>query len=204
MAAAASAGDGIFSATYNGVSNSSSSRPGRSRSTIVLLICPVSRLESSMGVPVHWSRRQEGTCHASPVRQLGQCHPYFESSCPRQARKNTHSRARCAEGQPREGPGRLRQISRYCIHHSLCPRPRSPLLICLTRITGTYLPLHDARELARQHKVLDRLQPIFDFVPGAVTPPPAPRHVSKPKQPKKPAGGLLQQGHGVKRKRKGP
>lgn len=68
---------------------------------------------------------------------------------------------------------------------------------------GTYLPLQDARELARQHNVLDRLRPIFDFVPGAVTPPPAPRHASKPKQPKKPAGGLLQQGHGVKRKRKG-
>lgn len=71
------------------------------------------------------------------------------------------------------------------------------------RFTGTYLPLQDARELARQHKVLDRLHPIFDFVPGAVTPPPAPRHASKPKQPKKPAGGLLQTNQAAKRKRKG-
>lgn len=77
------------------------------------------------------------------------------------------------------------------------------MLTYLSRNTGTYLPLQDARELARQHNVLDRLHPIFDFVPGAVTPPPAPRHASKPKQPKKPAGGLLQQGQGVKRKRKG-
>lgn len=70
----------------------------------------------------------------------------------------------------------------------------------MSLIPGTYLPLHDARELARQHNVLDRLHEIFDFQPGAVTPPPAPRHQSKPKQPKKP--GLLQTGP-VKRKRKG-
>lgn len=68
-------------------------------------------------------------------------------------------------------------------------------------ILGTYLPLNDARELARQHNVLDRLHPIFDFQPGAVTPPPAPRHASKPKQPKKQAG-LLQTG-AVKRRKKG-
>lgn len=64
---------------------------------------------------------------------------------------------------------------------------------------GTYLPLEAARELARQHNVFDRLRPIFDFVPGAITPPPAPRHASKPKQPKK-APGPLQTGHGIKRK----
>lgn len=76
-------------------------------------------------------------------------------------------------------------------------------LLTIVAASGTYLPLQDARELARQHNVLDRLHPIFDFVPGAVTPPPAPRHASKPKQPKKPAGGLLQTSQGVKRKRKG-
>ncbi|CAN8105717.1 unnamed protein product [Discula destructiva] len=65
------------------------------------------------------------------------------------------------------------------------------------KFQGTYLPLEDARELARQHNVLDRLHDIFDFQPGNVTPPPAPRHASKPKQPKKP--GLLQTGP-VKRK----
>ncbi|ROV88956.1 hypothetical protein VMCG_10127 [Cytospora schulzeri] len=70
------------------------------------------------------------------------------------------------------------------------------------KFQGTYLPLQDARDLAHTHNVLDRLHPIFDFVPGAVTPPPAPRHASKPKQPKKAAAaGPSQATQGAKRKR---
>lgn len=71
------------------------------------------------------------------------------------------------------------------------------------KFQGTYLPLPDARDLAHTHNVLDRLHPIFDFVPGAVTPPPAPRHASKPKQPKKAAAaaGSSQAAQGAKRKR---
>ncbi|KAI3391755.1 hypothetical protein diail_6827 [Diaporthe ilicicola] len=69
------------------------------------------------------------------------------------------------------------------------------------KFQGTYLPLTDARELARQHNVLDRIGPIFDFVPGAVTPPPAPRHASKPKQPKKSAA-IAQAGHTVKKRKR--
>lgn len=68
-------------------------------------------------------------------------------------------------------------------------------------VLGTYLPLADAQELARQHNVLDRIGPIFDFVPGAVTPPPAPRHVSKPKQPKKSAA-VPQPGPAVKKRKR--
>lgn len=86
------------------------------------------------------------------------------------------------------------------VNNALCPHDHQKLTPT-SSTSGTYLPLNDARELARQHNVLDRLHPIFDFQPGAVTPPPAPRHASKPKQPKKPAG-LLQTG-GVKRRKKG-
>ncbi|KKY31621.1 putative ank-repeat protein mbp1 [Diaporthe ampelina] len=69
------------------------------------------------------------------------------------------------------------------------------------KFQGTYLPLADAKELARQHNVLDRIGPIFDFVPGAVTPPPAPRHVSKPKQPKK-STAIAQSGPAVKKRKR--
>ena len=45
-----------------------------------------------------------------------------------------------------------------------------------------------ARELAERNKVLHKLLPLFDFVPGDVSPPPAPKHTTnKPKIPK-PAG----------------
>lgn len=48
----------------------------------------------------------------------------------------------------------------------------------------------DGRHLAERHKVLDQLRPIFDFIPGDKSPPPAPKHAtasSKPRQSKGPA-----------------
>lgn len=50
--------------------------------------------------------------------------------------------------------------------------------------TGTWIPLESGQALAERHSVIDRLRPIFEFVPGAESPPPAPRHASKPKGPK--------------------
>ncbi|KAL2758276.1 hypothetical protein ACRALDRAFT_1028659 [Sodiomyces alcalophilus JCM 7366] len=52
---------------------------------------------------------------------------------------------------------------------------------------GTWIPLEQAIQLAQRNNIFDRIRPIFDFTPGSKTPPPAPRHASKPKAPRKPA-----------------
>ncbi|KAF6816632.1 ank-repeat protein mbp1 [Colletotrichum sojae] len=52
---------------------------------------------------------------------------------------------------------------------------------------GTWIPLEQGVALAKRNSVYERLQPIFEFVPGNQSPPPAPRHTSKPKAPRKPA-----------------
>ncbi|KAF2774182.1 apses-domain-containing protein [Teratosphaeria nubilosa] len=53
---------------------------------------------------------------------------------------------------------------------------------------GTWIPLTDGRALAAKNGVLEKLLPIFDFVPGDRSPPPAPKHVTaasgKPRQPR--------------------
>ncbi|KAL1964181.1 hypothetical protein VTN77DRAFT_7269 [Rasamsonia byssochlamydoides] len=53
---------------------------------------------------------------------------------------------------------------------------------------GTWIPLSDGRLLAERNNILDKLIPIFDFVPGDRSPPPAPKHVtaasSKPRVPR--------------------
>ncbi|KAI9694622.1 MAG: hypothetical protein M1822_000238 [Bathelium mastoideum] len=53
---------------------------------------------------------------------------------------------------------------------------------------GTWIPLHDGRLLAEKNHVLEKLRPIFDFVPGDRSPPPAPKHAtaasSKPRAPR--------------------
>ncbi|KAK1065478.1 Transcription factor mbp1 [Friedmanniomyces endolithicus] len=56
---------------------------------------------------------------------------------------------------------------------------------------GTWIPLPDGRELAAKNGVLDKLRPIFDFVPGDRSPPPAPKHETaastKPRVPRQAA-----------------
>ncbi|KAI9162999.1 Cell division cycle-like protein res1/sct1 [Paramyrothecium foliicola] len=49
---------------------------------------------------------------------------------------------------------------------------------------GTWIPLDSGEALAQRHSVYDRLRPIFEYVAGNESPPPAPRHASKPKAPK--------------------
>jgi transcription factor MBP1 len=49
---------------------------------------------------------------------------------------------------------------------------------------GTWIPLESGEALAKRHSVYDRLKPIFEYVAGNESPPPAPRHASKPKAPK--------------------
>ena len=54
---------------------------------------------------------------------------------------------------------------------------------------GTWVPLREGRLLAERNGVIDKLRPIFDFVPGDSSPPPAPKHTTnsnKPKLPKAP------------------
>ncbi|KAK2021543.1 apses-domain-containing protein [Colletotrichum zoysiae] len=65
---------------------------------------------------------------------------------------------------------------------------------------GTWIPLDKGVALAQRNNIYDRLRPIFEYTPGDQSPPPAPRHTSKPKAPKKPAvpkwpGTNIQQQH---------
>ncbi|KAL9600210.1 MAG: hypothetical protein Q9219_003353 [cf. Caloplaca sp. 3 TL-2023] len=41
---------------------------------------------------------------------------------------------------------------------------------------GTWIPLHLGRSLAERNGVLGKLLPIFDFIPGPISPPQAPKH----------------------------
>ncbi|KAL8948456.1 MAG: hypothetical protein Q9222_005364, partial [Ikaeria aurantiellina] len=41
---------------------------------------------------------------------------------------------------------------------------------------GTWVPLHEGRLLAERNGALGKLLPIFDFVPGPISPPQAPKH----------------------------
>ncbi|KAF2462215.1 hypothetical protein BDY21DRAFT_368316 [Lineolata rhizophorae] len=56
---------------------------------------------------------------------------------------------------------------------------------------GTWIPLEDGRDLADRLGVLSKLLPIFDFVPGPDSPPPAPKHAtavsSRPRAPRQSA-----------------
>lgn len=56
---------------------------------------------------------------------------------------------------------------------------------------GTWIPLPDGKDLATKNGVYEKLRPIFDYVPGDRSPPPAPKHAtaaaSKPRVPRAPA-----------------
>ncbi|KAL3482247.1 hypothetical protein BJX99DRAFT_243225 [Aspergillus californicus] len=51
---------------------------------------------------------------------------------------------------------------------------------------GTWIPLPQGRQLAERNNVIDKLRPIFDYVAGDRSPPPAPKHTaaSKPRAPR--------------------
>jgi hypothetical protein len=53
---------------------------------------------------------------------------------------------------------------------------------------GTWVPLPEGRNLAERNKVLEKLAPILDYVPGDRSPPPAPKHATassnRPKAPR--------------------
>lgn len=47
------------------------------------------------------------------------------------------------------------------------------------------MPLNDGRILAERNNVLHKLQPLFDYIPGDISPPQAPKHATnKPKLPR--------------------
>ncbi|GAP84703.2 putative ank-repeat protein mbp1 [Rosellinia necatrix] len=52
---------------------------------------------------------------------------------------------------------------------------------------GTWIPLDVGEQLAQRNNIYDQLRLIFEYTPGGESPPPAPRHTSKPKAPRKPA-----------------
>ena len=62
--------------------------------------------------------------------------------------------------------------------------------LCLTRSTGTWIPLELGQQLAEKNGVYEKLKPIFEYIPGDITPPPAPKHTTaasnKPKAPRAP------------------
>jgi hypothetical protein len=43
---------------------------------------------------------------------------------------------------------------------------------------GTWIPLEEGRHLAERNNVLHKMRPIFDYVPGDRSPPPAPKHAT--------------------------
>ncbi|KAL4954339.1 hypothetical protein BDW69DRAFT_141043 [Aspergillus filifer] len=51
---------------------------------------------------------------------------------------------------------------------------------------GTWIPLMEGRMLAERNNILDKLRPIFDFVAGDRSPPPAPKHTSAASKPRAP------------------
>ncbi|KAL4966003.1 putative APSES transcription factor [Aspergillus stella-maris] len=51
---------------------------------------------------------------------------------------------------------------------------------------GTWIPLMEGRMLAERNNILDRLRPIFDYVAGDRSPPPAPKHTSAASKPRAP------------------
>lgn len=66
---------------------------------------------------------------------------------------------------------------------------------------GTWIPLEDGRGLAERNGVLDKMRPIFDYVPGDRSPPPAPKHATaasnKMKPPKQSAAAANRNGKNV-------
>ena len=53
---------------------------------------------------------------------------------------------------------------------------------------GTWVPLEQGQALAQRNGVYEKLRTIFEYIPGNLSPPPAPKHTTnKPKAPKKPA-----------------
>lgn len=51
---------------------------------------------------------------------------------------------------------------------------------------GTWIPLPEGRQLAERNNILSKLAPIFDYVAGDRSPPPAPKHTSAPSKPRAP------------------
>ncbi|KAJ5511504.1 KilA N-terminal/APSES-type HTH DNA-binding [Penicillium expansum] len=51
---------------------------------------------------------------------------------------------------------------------------------------GTWIPLPEGRQLAERNNILTKLAPIFDYVAGDHSPPPAPKHTSAPSKPRAP------------------
>ncbi|KAJ5418552.1 KilA N-terminal/APSES-type HTH DNA-binding [Penicillium crustosum] len=51
---------------------------------------------------------------------------------------------------------------------------------------GTWIPLAEGRQLAERNNILAKLAPIFDYVAGDHSPPPAPKHTSAPSKPRAP------------------
>ncbi|KAF3491009.1 uncharacterized protein GIQ15_00526 [Arthroderma uncinatum] len=49
---------------------------------------------------------------------------------------------------------------------------------------GTWIPLAEARALADKNNVLDKLRPLFDFMTGDASPPPAPKHTTAASKPR--------------------
>ncbi|KAL5365004.1 hypothetical protein BJX96DRAFT_158357 [Aspergillus floccosus] len=49
---------------------------------------------------------------------------------------------------------------------------------------GTWIPLPEGRLLAERNNIIDKLRPIFDYVAGDRSPPPAPKHTSAASKPR--------------------
>lgn len=96
----------------------------------------------------------------------------------REVQKGTHEKVQGGYGKYQGGS------------ESMCFMPLVYAGLMLIAL-GTWIPLEEGRILAERNKVLDKLLPIFDFVPGDRSPPPAPKHAtasSRPRAPRAVAG----------------
>ena len=65
--------------------------------------------------------------------------------------------------------------------------------VCSSEFPGTWVPLSEGRVLAERNHVLHKLRPLFDYIPGDISPPQAPKHATNKPKILKPAQLLKKQ-----------
>jgi len=95
----------------------------------------------------------------------------------RQAPTNQDFGTRGPEGRARKGPGRVREVSRYCLQLLDFGEDWSDSRSC---VSGTWIPLERGITLCKQYHCDNLLRPILEFSPDSKSPPPAPKHVTAP------------------------
>lgn len=134
-------------------------------------------------------RRFDGWINATHILKVAEYDkPARTRILEREVQKGTHEKVQGGYGKYQGKPGPF-------LHLRSLPGP-------LMSSTGTWIPLPDGRMLAQRNGCLDKLLPIFEFVAGDRSPPPAPKHATatstRPKAPRAPAQPRKQPGKKLK------